>query len=201
MSFINIITGSLLVLIIIGTFASLNTTTSPTSFLEKSLEFSKKIFGLEDLGNFSDNFFSHFILALFAGIILWLTSFLIKGYYSYIKGKEEGEKKIKGIFDSGIEIEYMKIRWINTIAGTPVKVFVMAIGYATLTQIPILGNIIQIITLSAIIDNYLYKLIILAVEIGYLPAILNWYSIKRQENKYIKEIKNVRRLKAYMNKT
>jgi hypothetical protein len=132
------------------------------------------------------DFFQYFLFGFLAGILIWLTyriKELIRAFNSGIISKEE---------------MYMKddpLRWLNLVGGAWWKSIILGALLGVLMQIPIINRIIFIITFGPI-TNFITYPIILALEIGFLPTLIDYFTIKRLETKYMKGIETAGRLRT-----
>ena len=141
----------------------------------KDPESGDKFLGFE-IASFS--FGKYFVVGLLAGLMLWLFYITIIKVYWRIKHYQEFKKPLKII----------KGQWIEMVAGRLWKVVVIAVVYATIMQIPLLNRIIQVITLEIFYEDIWSKALVIALEIGFLPAIVEYYVKARYEIKQQKKV-------------
>ncbi len=155
----------------------------------------EKILGIEipTAGSFWD-FSAHFFIGLIAGLYLYI-AFVIQTIYRDLKAKALGERyrqdPLKGIKDS----------WLEMIASSLWKVFIIAGAYAVITQIPFISRVVQIITFDLFISTFFRKTIVLALELGFLPALIEHFMRKRLEAKYEKRVLQAAKLGASIGRT
>ena len=193
--------------LIIWVFVTMAFPSVVPDILNNPTSLTRKIFGFEEFKareifigksfniRFNDNVWGHFGVSFWAGILLYI-SYLIAEFWA----KEIKKKDITKIFKNPYESEFKKTRWLGFIAGSRWKVILFAVGYTLLTQLPITSRILQIITLNAFLNNFIYKVLALAFVIGYLPTIIQYLLIRRLERKYAKMGKDVKYLRPYMQK-
>lgn len=133
-------------------------------FIRDTLGFEQDIF---------DFVFDLFSVGFLTGLWIWIMSFLMT-----LEGLLQNVPFI-GVFYKNYPY---KRTWLYTIGGRFWKIFIVAISYAVVMQIPFLNRFIDIITFTFL--NYsswwftiVVRSLLLALYIGLLPTI--WYEYKR----------------------
>ena len=93
------------------------------------------------------------------------------------------------------------LRWFNLISGRIWKIFIIGMFFAIIIQIPLLGRILQVITLDLInfksnFFELLVRSLIFSFIIGFGPALYEYYSKIRLETKYQKGANDLRKIKT-----
>jgi hypothetical protein len=128
--------------------------------------------GVDDYQSFRGGEFG-FILGFFCALFMWIFCKIRDGYYWLVK--LSGGKKEKA-YDPEKDLDERKTsEWIGFLSGSVWKIFVFAIGLGILMYIPILNRIIQIITLQMFDMGVFAHALVLAIEIGVLPQVIEDY--------------------------
>ncbi|MBI2629377.1 hypothetical protein HYW74_04815 [Candidatus Pacearchaeota archaeon] len=171
-------------------FNNIKTNIKETDFTKIFNEFpSSSIDFLKDALGYNISGWGYFFTGLLAGLWLWGIYFFIRIYRWAVndfnalamKGKDEEE------------ITESRTRWLNTIAGRIWKPVLLGIGYAVIMFIPIINRIFQIITLEIIGLNGFFRSIVIAIEIGALPSLVEYYGIVRLATKLEKKVQETRK--------
>jgi hypothetical protein len=156
-------------------------------------EFEKGEIGFLD---FKSNWFYGFYIGFSSGITLLIIYriFIIREI-RYIKGKYRETYQLEKFFS----LKYYNFRWLRAISNRFYKPLIIGFIFATFHATPILNRATQIITLSFLNSNFYFKVIILALELGVFPSIIEYYYIKKTSTQFEQKGEFVRkRLKQLM---
>ncbi|MFH1425524.1 MAG: hypothetical protein ABIG28_02220 [archaeon] len=142
-------------------------------------------------GAFSD-LIGHFSIGLLAGLWIWIFA-AIQTFIRDAKERSLGRRYRINPF-SGI-----KTHWQSMVAGKLWKVLIIAVGYAIITQIPIINRVVQIITFD-FLSGFFKKTFILALEIGFIPSFIEYFMKIRLETKYQKMVTHATKIGAQAGK-
>ncbi len=148
----------------------------------------KKIIGA---GGFEWGSLIYLVIGLFAGLIIFCVNF-VASWINKMQTARLGMKK----YTEPNPFRDMGDRWLNFIGGKLWKVFLIAIGYWLIMQIPLLNRFVHAITFDLVFDGVFYRSFILAGEIGFLPGILEYLWKARTDVKYRKKLDNASRVGA-----
>ena len=121
----------------------------------------KQIFGFE----MKPLWIGAFLFGFFAGFMIWLGYFLIR-LYQFFLDKLVNDKDEEFLTQEG------GIRWLNLVAGRIWKIPLIGLLYMVLSQIPIINRIVQAITFQFLFINWFWTSLVIAIEIGFLPFMI-----------------------------
>lgn len=139
----------------------------------------KNFFGFQSGGESFINFWPTLVIGLFAGLIMWVGTFIIR---AIIKGMDAsalalGAKKK--------DIPPIDLVWLDFLAGGFGRVLIIGITYAALMQVAIINRFIELITFYNFTPFWV-RPFVLAVYVGYLPAAIEGYLKWRNYQKMYK---------------
>jgi len=152
-----------------------------------------KIFGLAipSAGSWSD-FFYNFGIGIWAGIWIWIIA-SIQSWWRSFYAKAMAKENRRNPFAT------IRSHWLQLIAGRLWKVLIIAAGFAVLTQIPIINRFVQLITFGFYLDFWA-RTAVLALELGFIPLIVEHYMKIRLESKYKKMVTHAAKVGAQIEK-
>jgi len=121
----------------------------------------KQIFGFE----MKPSWIGSFLIGFFAGFMIWLVYFLIR-IYQFFSDRLVIDKDEEFLTQEG------GIRWLNLVAGRIWKAPIIGVIFMVISQIPILNRIVQAITFQFLVVNWFWTSLIIAIEIGFLPFMI-----------------------------
>src|SRR3989344_3100152 len=151
----------------------------------------KTILGFNIETSIQDSLFT----GLFAGLYLWFIYFIIRMKRATLAGFLWGIEVPGEILSKDDENDLLTpgTRWLSLIAGRFYKIFFIAILFTVLIHIPIINRILQVLTLYVFGVHWFYRSIILAIEIGLLPAFIEYYGMTMKKIKVSNRIRKVQR--------
>jgi hypothetical protein len=173
----------------LGFFGSIGDWLSTKLFGVKMKEGINQIIGYRSFWEGWGNFWVNFLIGLIAGVLLFLGNYLVSWFVKPIFkdwGSVFTAHKIIRESAAGSVGSVWPI-WLDFLGGSPDRVLIIAFVYATLMQISFVNRAIEIITFYHSTPIWLRPMM-LAIIIGYFPAIIESLIHYYEHYKYEKEV-------------
>ncbi|PIZ80057.1 hypothetical protein COY00_02200 [Candidatus Pacearchaeota archaeon CG_4_10_14_0_2_um_filter_35_33] len=129
-------------------------------------------------------FIGNFFIGLFAGLILYLTYLIILWKRRIVDLKKSNK--------DDVELSEGRTRWLNFVAGRIHKPLFIGIFFATLMQVPIISTVLKFVTLEYFGYSWYSRMVMLAILIGYIPAIIENFRKGMMKNKLERKVNQAR---------
>lgn len=129
-------------------------------------------------------FIGNFFIGLFAGLILYLTYLIILWKRRIVDLKKSNK--------DDVELSEGRTRWLNFVAGRIHKPLFIGIFFATLMQVPIISTVLKFVTLEYFGYFWYSRMVMLAILIGYIPAIIENFRKGMMKNKLERKVNQAR---------